>query len=74
MFRNLFLVIAIIALFLIIKGFIRRAKNTPASPATGKDMVQCTQCKVYLSQEDAIVSNNQNFCSQRHLEEWKQKH
>jgi hypothetical protein len=74
MFRNLFLVIAVIALIWIIQGFIRRAKTTHVNPAPDKDMVQCAHCKVYLTKEDAIVINNQNFCSQQHLAEWKQKH
>ena len=74
MFRNLFLVIAIIALIWIIKGLIRRSKTPAAHTRIEQDMVQCAQCKTYLPKDDAIVINDQAFCSHQHLDEWKQKH
>ncbi|MFW2374315.1 MAG: PP0621 family protein [Gammaproteobacteria bacterium] len=72
MFKNLFLIVAIAALFWIIKGFIRRAQLEKKPGRQTRDMVQCEQCKTYLPKDDAIVSNNKNFCSQQHLNDWNQ--
>ena len=32
------------------------------------DMVECTQCGVFVSIEDTILSNNKYYCSQECLE------
>lgn len=71
MFRNLFLLIAIMAIFWIVNGFIQRAKAKPVNRTVSKDMVQCEHCKVYLPKDDAIVMNNKTFCNQQHLNDWK---
>jgi uncharacterized protein len=71
MFRNLFLLVAVIAIFWIVKGFIRRANNKPQTKISSKDMVQCEHCNAYLPKDDAIVMDNKAFCNQQHLNDWK---
>jgi uncharacterized protein len=73
MFRNLFLLIAIIALFWIIKGMIRRSRSQPPKNTQIKDMVQCEQCQSYLPKEDALSENGKLFCCQQHLKDWGDK-
>ncbi|MCW8956794.1 MAG: PP0621 family protein [Gammaproteobacteria bacterium] len=72
MFKNLFLIVAIAALFWIIKGFIRRAQLEKKPSSESTDMVQCEHCQTYLPKDDAIVSNDKTFCSQQHLNDWNQ--
>jgi len=71
MFRNLFLLIAVIAIFWIVKGLIRRSKINPQNRIISKDMVQCEHCKAYLPKDNAIVMGNKTFCNQQHLNNWK---
>lgn len=75
MFRNLVIILAIVAIAWIVSGMLRRArpgrKNTPGK---GKDMVQCEQCGTYLPGDDAINMNGRFFCGQQHLQDWKDKH
>ena len=73
MFRNLLLLIAVIALFWIIKGMIRRSRSQPPKNMIVKDIVQCELCQNYLPKEDAIIDNGKSFCNQQHLNEWKHK-
>lgn len=70
MFRNLFILIAIIAAIWIIRSLINSSRSSSKQPALEKDMVQCEQCKTYIPEDDAIVMNNKNFCSQQHLQDW----
>ena len=76
MFRNLFLLIAILLVVWIVRGFIRRSKLNSTQKTTNKDkdMVQCEQCKTYLPKDDAISSDKLFFCGKEHLLEWKEKH
>jgi hypothetical protein len=71
MFRNLFLLIAVIAVFWIIKGMIRRSMNRPSQNTKIKDLVHCELCQIYLARDDAIVEDGRTFCSQQHLNNWK---
>jgi len=73
MFRNLFLLIAVIAVFWIIKGMIRRSVKRPPQNTRIKDMVQCVLCQSYLAKDDAIIVNGKTFCSQQHLKDWEEK-
>ena len=73
MFRNLFILIAVIALFLIVKGIIRRSSKQTLQNTPIKDMVQCNVCQSYLAKEEAILKNGHVFCSQRHLDDWNNK-
>ena len=75
MLRNLVLIIAIAAVFWIIRGFIGRARISGQKQSTkSKDMVQCEHCKTFLPKDDAIVMDSKFFCGQQHLEDWKDDH
>ena len=75
MFRNLIIIIAVVALIWIVRGFIRRGQLEKKPPSgNGKDMVQCEQCQTYLPRDDAIEQNDHFFCGQKHLQEWKRDH
>ncbi len=74
MFRNLFLLIAVVALFWIVKGMIRRSRKQPPQNPQIKNMVQCELCQSYLPEEDAISVNGKMFCNQRHLKDWEEKY
>ena len=71
MFRNLFLLIAVIAIFWIVKSLIKRPRIKSQNHTPSKDMVQCEHCKAYLPKYDAIVMDNKTFCNQQHLNDWK---
>ncbi len=72
MFRNLVLIVAIVLLIWIVRGFIRRSQITRPTPKTlNKDMVQCEHCQTYLPKDEAIEMDNHFFCGQQHLEDWK---
>lgn len=73
MFRNLLLLVAILIIFWIVKGMIRRSTQSPAQKAITKDMVQCELCQSYLPKDDAIIENGKTFCSQQHLKNWEEK-
>ena len=74
LFRNLFLLIAVIALLWIVKGMIRRSSKAPSKNNQIKDMVQCQLCQSYSPKDDAVFNNGHVFCSQKHLDDWKTKH
>lgn len=61
--------------------------NNPANPdekpsgskaAQGNEkveaMVQCQQCGVHLPQSEALVTQNQHFCSDDHRRQWQINH
>ena len=73
MFRNLLLLIAVIALFWIVKGMIRRSRSQEPKNMTVKDIVQCELCQSYLPKDEAIVNNGKIFCNPQHLKEWQNK-
>lgn len=75
MFRNLILIIAVVALVWIARGFIRRAQlSQKKSVQQGGDMVQCEQCQTFLPKDDALQLDGRFFCGQQHLEDWKHRH
>lgn len=74
MFRNLILIIAVVALAWIVRGFIRRSQAIDKKPASkGQDMVQCAHCKTYLPKNEAISRDSQYFCNHQHLEQWEKR-
>jgi uncharacterized protein len=75
MFRNLILIVAVVALVWIARGFIRRAQlSQKKSMKESRDMVQCEQCQTFLPKDDAVQQDDHFFCGRPHLEEWKRQH
>lgn len=75
MFRTFFLLIAVIALFFIIRSFVVRGlQRRPAKQRLiTHDMVQCEFCQSYLPKNIAITERGKTFCSQRHFKKWDEK-
>ncbi|MDH5735048.1 MAG: PP0621 family protein, partial [Gammaproteobacteria bacterium] len=71
MFRNLFILIAIIAAAWIIKSLLNKPRPDSKHPPLSKNMLQCEHCKTYLPEDEAIRVNNKVFCNQQHLQEWQ---
>lgn len=73
MLRNLLLIVAVVIIIWIVRGFIRRSQLNKPNIVRSKDMVQCEQCKTYIPKDDAIISNGKLFCSQQHLNDWNKQ-
>ena len=73
MFRYLLLIIAVVIIIWIVRGFMSRSQLNKPNAIRSKDMVQCEQCKTYIPKDDAISSNGKLFCSQQHLNDWNQQ-
>ena len=64
-------VLAVFALYLLVKGFGRKSSASarkaeePASPA-GERMVGCAHCGVHLPQSEAVDDNGAYFCGEAH--------
>ena len=72
MFRTLILLIAIGLIVWVVKQMLKNKSAAKAKPPGEiKNIVQCKQCKVYIPQDQAVKENNDFFCSQQHLTEWK---
>lgn len=76
MFRNLIIILAILALVWVVRGMIRKnqLKRPDTDAKIGKDMVRCAHCGTYLPKDDAVSNGTQYFCGSRHLEAWKRDH
>ncbi len=77
MFRTLILFIAIgVAVWLVsrmIKNKTTKSRPKNNQPKEIKNIVQCKFCNIYIPESDAIKYNELTFCSQDHLEQWKNK-
>lgn len=60
------------ALIWFVRRLFMQQKSEPEKISESKDMVQCEQCKTYLPKDDAVVLDDKLFCSQQHLDEWKE--
>jgi hypothetical protein len=77
MFRNLIILIAIVALVWIVRGIIRRNQlKEPGAPRQQKnqDMVQCALCQTYVPKDEAQQYDDHFFCGTAHLQDWKNRH
>lgn len=79
MFRNLILLIVIGIVIWLVKRMIKskqqgsQTNQNPENVAI-KNIVQCHMCKVFIPEDKSIKHDKLSFCSQRHLEEWKENH
>lgn len=79
MFRSLILLIAIgLVIWLLSRMFKNKANQGNPDSSNNKqqikNIVQCQQCQAFIPEDKAIRENNQVFCSQKHLQEWKESH
>jgi uncharacterized protein len=75
MMRLLFIIAAIVLVFLIIKNQIaaRRHKVQQSARAATENMVQCVQCHTYVPTGEAITSGEQTFCCKQHQRDWQDR-
>ena len=77
MFRSLIFVIAIgLVIWLVSRMLKNKLGNNSTSrsqnPKEIKNIVQCHQCKAFIPEDRVVREGGQTFCSQKHLEEWKE--
>jgi len=77
MFRSLIFVIAIGLVIWLVSRMLKNKLGQNSSPKTNspreiKNIVQCHQCKAFIPEDKALRESGQTFCSQQHLEEWKE--
>lgn len=76
MIRTLFIIAALVLVFLIIKNRIavRRHKVQQSGTGTSDDMVQCLYCRTYIPAREAYVSGEHTFCCKQHQRDWQNNH
>jgi len=76
MFRSLIFIIAIgIVVWLVSRMISNKSrqigKNKQHKDQEIKNIVQCQVCQAFVPEDKAINENGKIFCSQQHLEQWK---
>ena len=67
---KLLLLLFIIALFFVVRGFIRSRDRSTAS-SSGADrvaerMVNCKHCGLYLPESEALLDRGEHYCCDQH--------
>jgi uncharacterized protein len=75
MMRILFIIAALVLVYLIIKNQIaaRRHKVQQTTSEATDSMVQCAQCHTYIPAGESITSGEQTFCCKQHQRDWQQR-
>jgi len=63
--KFLLLVVAIIVIYLVVRGFARK-RHGRAGPPLSEQMVPCAHCRVNLPRSEAIEVTGRFFCSEEH--------
>ena len=79
MFRSLIFIIAIALVVWLVSRMFKNTlgKSRPnndeqdTSPKAIKNIVQCVQCQAFVPEDKALKADGKTFCSQQHLDEWK---
>ncbi|MCK5336425.1 MAG: hypothetical protein KAQ67_09685 [Gammaproteobacteria bacterium] len=73
MFRSLILMIAIgVVIWLLSRMFKNKTlQSRPKQNNEIKNIVQCHVCNVFIPEDKAIKQDQYSFCSQDHLNQWK---
>jgi uncharacterized protein len=64
--KFLLLVLALVAVWLLAKGFRRKDAAKDAPEAAPEQMVNCSHCGLYLPQREAIAEGDRFFCCAEH--------
>lgn len=79
MFRSLIFIVAIGIVIWLVSRMIKNksqqisSKTRQAKSNEIKNIVQCQVCQAFVPEDKAITENNNTFCSQQHLEQWKEQ-
>ena len=65
--KLIFLVLAVVLVWALLKGYRKSQLRNRAPPAAAEDMVRCAHCKVNLPRSESHVSDGQFYCSEEHL-------
>lgn len=66
MSKFLLLILALLAVWWLAKGFRRKDAAKDAPEAAPEQMVTCSQCGLYLPQSEAIAEGDKFFCCAEH--------
>ena len=66
MSKFLLLILAVLAVWWLAKGFRRKGAAKDAPDAAAEQMVTCNHCGLHLPQGEAIAEGNKFFCSDEH--------
>lgn len=77
--KLLLLLIAVLVLFLLLRGSWRRARSRPpaSKPADGEapqTMLRCAQCGIHLPRDEALSGRGGVFCGDVHREAFERAH
>ncbi len=64
MSRLLFLVLVVVAVYLVVKSY--RKKPPPEDKSITDEMVKCAHCGVHLPKGESVMAQGQIFCSAAH--------
>jgi uncharacterized protein len=64
--RNLLILVAIIAIYLVVRALLRRRRLQRPTRTIAADMVRCARCGIHLPQRDAVRSGDDWYCSNEH--------
>lgn len=76
--KFLLLLIAVFALFWLLRGSWRRVQRPPPSPPVPPDppqpMLTCAQCGLHLPRDEALPGRGGVFCGAAHREAFERAH
>ena len=66
--KLIFLVLAIVVVWAVLKSYRKSARHRAAPRAAApEDMVRCSHCGVHLPRSESHTSDEKFFCSEEHL-------
>ena len=66
--KLIFLVLAVVVVWVVLKNYRKTRMRDQAPPAVApEDMVRCAQCGVHLPKSESHTRNEKFFCSEEHL-------
>jgi uncharacterized protein len=67
MLKIILLVLGLLLVYWILKGYRRRVgRAEPPAAGGGEDMVQCARCGVHLPRSESITTQGEFYCSPEH--------
>ena len=67
MAKIILVVLGLLLVYWILKGYRRRVERRDAPPPAGEeDMVQCARCGVHLPRSESISTQGRFYCSAEH--------
>jgi uncharacterized protein len=67
--RILFLIAAIVLVFMIVRSFLRKSPGRVRSekrPLSSSKMVRCDYCGLHVPEDEALLTDGRHYCSAEH--------